>query len=68
MSNLVRYDTASRALAETKAVDEIKNLEADADGYNADDDFAKSINVAYQAVRERVANGGPPWTPESFES
>jgi hypothetical protein len=33
--------------------------------YDADDDFTESINVAYEAVRERVANGGPPWTPKS---
>jgi hypothetical protein len=33
--------------------------------YDADEDFAKSIDVAYEAVRERVANGGPPWTPKS---
>jgi hypothetical protein len=38
-------------------------LEADADGYDAEDDFEKSIEVAYEAVRERVANGGPTWTP-----
>jgi N6-adenosine-specific RNA methylase IME4 len=31
--------------------------------YDATDDFAKSINVAYEAVRERVAQGGPTWTP-----
>jgi N6-adenosine-specific RNA methylase IME4 len=31
--------------------------------YDADDDFAKSIDVAYEAVRDRVANGGPGWTP-----
>jgi hypothetical protein len=28
--------------------------------YDAADDFAKSIDVAYEAVRERVANGGSP--------
>jgi N6-adenosine-specific RNA methylase IME4 len=32
--------------------------------YDAEDDFAKSIDVAYDAVRERVANGGAPWTPK----
>jgi N6-adenosine-specific RNA methylase IME4 len=32
--------------------------------YNADDDFAKSIDVAYEAVRERVANGGSGWMPK----
>jgi len=33
--------------------------------YDAADDFAKSIDVAYGAVRERVAGGGPSWTPPS---
>jgi N6-adenosine-specific RNA methylase IME4 len=33
--------------------------------YNAEDDFAKSINVPYEAVRERVANGGR--TPKGIE-
>jgi N6-adenosine-specific RNA methylase IME4 len=32
--------------------------------YNGEDDFAKSIDVAYEAVRKRLANGGPPWTPK----
>ena len=27
----------------------------------AADDFAKSLDVAYEAIRERVANGGPGW-------
>ena len=29
--------------------------------YNGRDDFTKSIEVAYEAVRDRVANGGPGW-------
>jgi hypothetical protein len=33
--------------------------------YDAEDDFEESINFAYRAVRERVANGGPPWTPKN---
>jgi hypothetical protein len=33
------------------------------DRYNAEDDFAKSIDEAYSVIRERVANGGPGWTP-----
>ena len=32
--------------------------------YDAVDDFVESINVTYQAVRECVANGGPPWKPK----
>lgn len=31
------------------------------DGYNAGDDFAKSLNVGYEAIRTRVANGGKGW-------
>jgi N6-adenosine-specific RNA methylase IME4 len=31
--------------------------------YDAADDFSESINEAYRAVRERVAAGGPSWTP-----
>jgi N6-adenosine-specific RNA methylase IME4 len=31
--------------------------------YDAADDFAKSIDVAYDAIRARVAAGGPGWTP-----
>ena len=30
-------------------------------GYNATDDFAKSIDEAYRAIRERMAQGGPGW-------
>jgi hypothetical protein len=31
--------------------------------YDAADDFAKSLEVGYAAIRERVAAGGPGWTP-----
>jgi hypothetical protein len=31
--------------------------------YDAADDFAKSLDVAYSAIRERQAAGGPGWTP-----
>jgi len=31
-------------------------------------DGNKSIDVACEAVRKRVANSGPPWTPPSVES
>jgi hypothetical protein len=34
--------------------------------YDAADDFARSIEIAYEAVRRRVANGGPPWNPKPF--
>jgi N6-adenosine-specific RNA methylase IME4 len=37
--------------------------------YDAADDLAGSINVAYSAIRERVADdGGPAWTPKETES
>jgi hypothetical protein len=32
--------------------------------YDADDDFARSINEGYRAIRERVKAGGPGWTPK----
>lgn len=32
--------------------------------YDAADDFAKSLDVGYAAVRERVAQGGEGWTPK----
>jgi N6-adenosine-specific RNA methylase IME4 len=34
---------------------------APAADYDAADDFAKSIDACYEAVRERVKNGGPGW-------
>ena len=32
--------------------------------YDAQDDFAKSLEEGYRAVRERVAAGGRPWVPK----
>jgi hypothetical protein len=32
--------------------------------YDAEDDFSKSLEVGYASIRERVANGGKPWTPK----
>jgi hypothetical protein len=32
--------------------------------YNAADDFERSINECYRAVRERMANGGLGWSPK----
>lgn len=37
------------------------------DDYDAQDDFAKSLLVAYATIRERVAAGGPPWVPKDWE-
>ena len=36
----------------------------EAGAYNGEDDFAESLKEGYRAIRERVANGGPPWTPK----
>ena len=33
------------------------------DDYDAAADMAASIEECYRAIRERVANGGPPWVP-----
>jgi hypothetical protein len=33
--------------------------------YDGQDDFAKSLDVGYEAIRERVAAGGPGWKPKS---
>ena len=33
--------------------------------YQARDDFNQSINACYEAVRERVKNGGPAWEPKA---
>jgi DNA modification methylase len=35
------------------------------EAYDAQDDFAKSLDVGYAAIRERMAEGGPGWTPKS---
>src|SRR5258708_40273406 len=37
-----------------------------ADDYDAEADFAGSLLVAYAAVRERMARGGPPWGSACF--
>lgn len=34
------------------------------DGYQPHDDFAKSIEAAYEVIKERVAQGGPGWKPK----
>lgn len=34
------------------------------DGYDAQKDFAGSLNDAYGAIRERITAGGPGWTPK----
>ena len=32
--------------------------------YNAQEDFAKSLEEGYRVIRERVAAGGRPWLPK----
>ena len=32
--------------------------------YDADDDFARSIEWAYRHIRERMAKGGSGWVPK----
>ena len=32
--------------------------------YDAQDDFAKSLEEGYRVIRERVAAGGPKWVPK----
>ena len=36
---------------------------APVDGYNPADDFAKSIDLAYETIRARKAAGGSGWEP-----
>ena len=68
-TGLARYDTACRALAEAK----LATLrppqngrpagEAQGESYDAADDFSRSLDDCYRAVRERVAAGGKGWVP-----
>ena len=41
--------------------DELDKFEPE---YDAQDDFAKSLEEGYRAIRERVAAGGPKWVPK----
>jgi hypothetical protein len=38
-------------------------LDQDHDAYSARLDLARGIDACYAAIRERVRNGGKPWTP-----
>ena len=43
-------------------------IAVDTDAYDADRDFAGSIEECYRAIRARVAAGGPGWRPRlNFE-
>jgi hypothetical protein len=48
----------------SRSIRECRHCHGDEMPYDAADDFANSINVACEAVRERVASGGPTWTPK----
>jgi len=37
------------------------------DDYDAAADMTASIAECYRAIRERIANGGPPWVPPVVE-
>ena len=41
--------------------DELDKFETE---YDAQDDFAKSLEEGYRVIRERVAAGGPKWVPK----
>jgi N6-adenosine-specific RNA methylase IME4 len=40
-------------------------FDAASEAYNGQDDFAKSLEVGYAAIRERKAAGGPGWEPKT---
>jgi hypothetical protein len=41
----------------------VRSLEAQDEPYDAADDFSRSLDNCYAAVRERVAAGGKGWEP-----
>jgi hypothetical protein len=41
----------------------LKLLRAERDRYDPEDDFAKSIDLAYAEIRARMAAGGKGWEP-----
>ena len=53
------YDT----LAE-REMDLGSKLDRLVDEYDADDDLSESIKLGFRVIRERMANGGPGWTPK----
>lgn len=55
------YDT----LAE-REIDLGISLDRLVDDYNGTDDFAKSIELAYELIRERMAKGGPGWQQKEY--
>lgn len=62
------FDIACRRISDTLKqgdmfIERPKPAKQEAFIYDAQDDFAKSLDVGYAAIRERVASGGPGWTP-----
>lgn len=41
-----------------------EEIAADRPDYDGEDDFRQSILVAFNAIRERMAQGGPGWDPK----
>jgi hypothetical protein len=37
------------------------------DEYDPYADLAASLNECYRAIRERIADGGPPWAPQRWD-
>ena len=42
-------------------------LSVDTSEYDGTRDFYESIAEGFRVIRERIANGGPGWTPKSTE-
>ena len=63
-SNVRCYLPKHEATKLVAVFQQIDAAKAKLDGYNGDDDFAKSIALGFQVIRERMAKGGPGWTPK----
>lgn len=48
-------------MARRRIIDDAPLFANVTDGYDAEDDFAKSIEFAYDHIRARKANGGKGW-------
>jgi hypothetical protein len=56
-------DPVAARIASPLLMLELAELEQEQDAYSARLDLARSIDACYAAIRERVRNGGKPWTP-----